>query len=662
MLRKIQSLLTPKGTASNSTFESGFVDSQGSIDGFPSGNSRKPRQRFATTAGFDDTGPGGYVGSSLGQGSGASLHTGDENDTNAFEFDEADIDNIEDVEAISETFANIDGNREIAIHPSFGTASEIANLAQLLHRVGRPIYGYLVDVVTPSLQRQLMVLNLGCGDTAILGTREVLKEAHATTVRATVSENWYCNIVDEITCKPDFLAQYSASFPMASGLKLEKLYVSTYDDIVRLAVAARASDIHFTSDTVMNQMEIHLRIYGTYRLWRTNKAPLILSAIAASFGQRSKSDTATKEQFSDRNPVAFMTSQEVSGTAYEGRFNGRPHIGGYAGVMRLLESTPRIDKIPTLQQLGYNRSHEELITGPVQRNYGLIIIFGSTGSGKSTTLRTFMTKVTDPSRLKICTAESPAEYVMPGVVQFSLPVDVTQSSAVLSQRFTALLRDLMRMDPDVLMVGEVRDYETGHLISELTQTGHRTYTTAHGDGAVDGVARLCGGEIRMPPDTVAGNKFLSASLYQKLLPVLCSHCKIPATDAEHGLPKAKVDLLKSKFGLDPGTMFVAREGGCPHCQPKIPGLKSDGTVGVTVAVEIMLPTSEMRRAIVGRDWPTLDLLWRGQRRATFAEEDMLGKTAFEHGLWIVSQGKVSLKDLEEQFEPIESYEVRSIKL
>jgi hypothetical protein len=90
-------------------------------------------------------------------------------------------------------------------------------------------------------------------------------------------------------------------------------------------------------------------------------------------------------------------------------------------------------------------------------------------------------------------------------------------------------------------------------------------------------------------------------------------------------------------------------------------LKSDGTVGVTVAVEIMLPNSEMRRAIVGRDWPTLDLLWRGQRRATFAEEDMLGKTAFEHGLWIVSQGRVSLNDLEEQFEPIESYEVRPIK-
>jgi len=138
------------------------------------------------------------------------------------------------------------------------------------------------------------------------------------------------------------------------------------------------------------------------------------------------------------------------------------------------------------------------------------------------------------------------------------------------------------MDPDVLMVGEIRDHESAVLMSEFTQSGHRCYTTAHGDSAVDGLSRLCGEQIQLPAELFAGARFLSASIYQRLLPVVCQHCRVPATSPEGGLSKEKLDLIRRKFQLDPGTMYVARPGGCSECQPAIPGLTADGTKGVAL--------------------------------------------------------------------------------
>lgn len=537
-------------------------------------------------------------------------------------------------------------------------ASSLAGLSKALKR---PWAGHLVGLVASNLQAELAVLNLGCGDVALVGTEEALASSHSKTVKTKIEEVWHFQVVCELHVSKVAMGALNERLSSSIGLALEDRHLAVYDDMVRAAIQAKASDIHITTDKASRSANIQLRIYGKIKHWRTNRDQLIVDAIAAAFGKRVKASTNTREQFSSETESAFMTQQLVQGVQWEGRFNGRPYITGYAGVMRMLESDPKIESIPDLKQLGYSKSHIELITPAVERNYGLIIIFGSTGSGKSTTLRTFMVKVTDPSSMKVYTAENPAEYVMPGIVQFSLPVDVNLESAVIQQKFTSLLRDLMRMDPDALMVGEVRDYETGRMTAEFTQTGHRCYTTAHGEGCVDGLSRLCGGEIRMPPDTLAGSKFLSASLYQRLLPKLCHHCKLPANHPEHGLSARKQALLRSKFDLDPGSMFVANPEGCSHCQPDVTGLKGNGTQGVTVAVEVLLPTAEMRSCIARRDWPGLDQLWRAQRVAGYGESDMLGKTAFEHAIWLVSQGVVSLKDVEAEFEPIEAYEVRGQK-
>jgi hypothetical protein len=104
-------------------------------------------------------------------------------------------------------------------------------------------------------------------------------------------------------------------------------------------------------------------------------------------------------------------------------------------------------------------------------------------------------------------------------------------------------------------------------------------------------------------------------------------------------------------------MFVASQGGCPECLPDVPGLVANGTVGVTVAAEVLVPNAEMRELAAKRDWPGMIREWRATRTAGFGDGDMTGKTAFECALYLASTGRISILDLEAEFEPLESYEI-----
>ncbi len=549
--------------------------------------------------------------------------------------------------------------KEVAVSPS--PIPDAMSLSGITKSLGQAWQGWLGGLVAQQMQRDLVVLNMGCGDVALLGTQEGIHSTHAKSVRQQIHDAWQFTIIKELILSRQAMDALLERLAQVNQLTVEDRHLSVYDDWVRQAVLAKASDMHFSTSNSDQVGAIKLRIYGSIKLWRKCHAQLLLDSIAAAFGKRTKSASATRETFNSSVPVAFMTVQTVAGVRWEGRFNGRPYVNGYAGVMRLLDSEPRLDRIPTLSELGYTESQISLIQPAVLTNFGLIIIFGSTGSGKSTSLRTFLTRVMDPETVQIYTVENPAEYPMPNVIQFSLPVDVMKSSEEIQHNFTAVLRDTMRMDPDVGMVAELRDYETARLAAELTQTEHRCFTTCHGGGAVAGLSRLCGSELQMQPDTLAGPKFLSASIYQRLLPVLCPKCKLPASHPEHGIKASKQELLRNKYKLDTGTMFVANPNGCDHCKPKVYGLKGNGTLGVTVVAEILLPTSEIRAAILQRDWPAVEAIWRDQRRSGFGEADMRGKTAFEAALFKVAQGTVSLHSVEADFQPIETYEIRARK-
>lgn len=521
----------------------------------------------------------------------------------------------------------------------------------------------LEGAVASDASRTLAVLWLGLGDVVLLGTREALGNAHAMTVRERLRTDFTLQLQGDMSAPAAVVtavvesAAAAASRARAGKPSRDNYLLVIYDELIAAAVRARASDIHFSfkKQEHGNTAVIGLRMFGRYRPWRTDcSATLIRGLLGASFGQRLVGATNSKPDVHFANEIAFMTSNQVDGKKYQGRCNGRPSVRGYKLVIRLLESDPQVDSIPTVPELGYVPSHCSLLEFAVRRNYGVIIVFGSTGSGKSTTLRTFMVHVRNPD--VAYSVESPAEYEIPGVEQYSIPVDPNMTSEEMSQKFLAVLRDVLRMDPDALMVGEIRDHESAVLMAEFTQSGHRCFTTAHGDSAVDGLSRLCGEQIRMPAELLGGARFLGASIYQRLLPKLCPNCRLPAC-GEHGLSAEKQDVLRKKFQLDPGTMHVARPGGCEQCVPDVPGLDADGTKGVTVAAEVLIPDGPMRELAAARNWAGLTRVWRETRRAGFGDGDMTGKTAFECSLYLASQGIVSIADIEHEFEPLESYEI-----
>lgn len=522
----------------------------------------------------------------------------------------------------------------------------------------------LEGVVASDMGRTLAVLWLGLGDVALLGTPEALQASHAETVRDRVQAEFRLELKAEVKAPAAVVAKViesagaTVSRARAGKPSRETYQLVIYDEFISAAVRGRASDIHFSIRKGQDDKAfVALRMYGRYRPWKPAMAAhLARGLLGSAFGQRLIPKTNSRSELHWDNEVAFMTENVVDSVKWVGRCNGRADVQGYKLVTRLLESDPEVASIPSLEGLGYVPSHIEILRMAVRRNYGAVVIFGSTGSGKSTTLRTFMVRETDPMSLATYSVESPVEYQMPGVTQFSIPVDVNMTSEDMAQKFLAVLRDVMRMDPDVLMVGEIRDHETAVLMSEFTRSGHRCYTTAHGDGAVDGLSRLCGEEIRMPAELLGGDRFISASIYQRLLPKLCVHCRQPASGLT-GLPGEKLQVLRQKFQLDPGTMYVGKEGGCTHCKPAVPGLRADGTRGVTVAAEVMVPNARMRELAAKREWAAVAKVWRQTRRAGFGDGDMAGKTAFECALYLASQGIISITDVEKEFEPIESYEI-----
>lgn len=541
----------------------------------------------------------------------------------------------------------------------------IANEHDLMATLGRPWRGLLTGIVNADAADQLLPLDLQCGQVGILVTESMLKSAHYASVRKVIEgrgdREWSFRITHICVASPELVktvharcvanAQHYSHTP----LTFEVAYLRVYDDIVEQAVVANASDIHF--ETSGNDGFVRLRVYGRLRSWLQLPKEQIVKCLGAAFGQRIKEQTNNTESLNPEKPNAFMTSQPVNGAQWEGRVNGRPHARGYKAVMRLLESTMRVSDIPTLEGLGYNESQRQMFDTALTRQWGLIIAIGPTGEGKSTTLRSMLVHLPGAEHLATYSVESPVEYLIPNVTQINVPVDVNQDSEAIAKMFTGTLRDTMRMDPDVMMVGEVRDHETAVIAIEYTTTGHRCLTTLHGDGSIVGLARMAGGEMRIPADTLAGDTLVNCCLYQKLLPKLCPFCRISAHHPQHGLSPAKRDVLRKKFNLDTASMFVANPAGCPRCKPAIAGLEANGTKGVTVAAEIFMPTAAMRPLIAEKKWSEVTAMWRSQRVSDFSSADMVGKTAFEHGLWLVGNGIVSLHDLEAKFETVESYEV-----
>jgi general secretion pathway protein E/type IV pilus assembly protein PilB len=249
-------------------------------------------------------------------------------------------------------------------------------------------------------------------------------------------------------------------------------------------------------------------------------------------------------------------SYNVLGREVDFRVATQPTVHGENIVMRLLDKTRSL--VP-LEQLGFSRHNIRLLKKMLLRPEGIIIVTGPTGSGKTTTLYSVLSYINSID-VNIMTLEDPVEYQLPLIRQTS----VREGSV----DFSGGIKSLMRQDPDIIFIGEVRDEETALMAVRAALTGHQVYTTLHTNDALGAIPRL--GDIGIPPHLLSGS--LICTLAQRLARKLCQHCRQPrpATSEESRI-----------LGVDPGEGTTIYEPvGCKRCNGK-------GYKGRTAIVEIL---------------------------------------------------------------------------
>ncbi|MBI1422780.1 MAG: type II secretion system protein GspE [Gammaproteobacteria bacterium] len=319
--------------------------------------------------------------------------------------------------------------------------------------------------------------------------------------------------------------------------------LETEDDapIIRLinallaqAVKENASDIHI--EPFENRLLVRLRIDGVLReVLQPPRAlaPLIISRVKVM----AKLDIAEK-----RLPQDGRISFRIAGHPVDVRVSTLPSGHGERVVLRLLDKQAgRLD----LTQLGMDPEVQETLDQMVHRPHGIFLVTGPTGSGKTTTLYAALGRLNDTSR-NIMTVEDPIEYYIDGIGQ-------TQVNTKVDMSFARGLRAILRQDPDVVMVGEIRDVETVEIAIQASLTGHMVFSTLHTNTAIGAITRLrdMGVEPFLLSSTIIG------VLAQRLVRLLCPHCKRP-----HVPDTSECDLL----GLSPEDPPILFEPtGCEKC-------------------------------------------------------------------------------------------------
>lgn len=280
------------------------------------------------------------------------------------------------------------------------------------------------------------------------------------------------------------------------------------NEIFAKAVADRATDIHF--EPQKETLQIRYRIDGELV---PVSLPANLVRIQAAIISRLKI-MARLNISEKRRPQDGRISVDAGGDSLDIRLSTLPTLYGESVSLRLLSQKSRPISI---QELGYFEEDEAMLERSLARPHGIILVTGPTGSGKSTTLTACMRSIARPER-RIMTVEDPVEYEVPGVNQSQVHHDIGYS-------FATALRHMLRQDPDVIMVGEIRDKETAEIAIRASLTGHLVLSTLHTNDAPGALTRLIDMEIE--PFLVASS--VEMIIAQRLVRRLCQVCARPAT-------------------------------------------------------------------------------------------------------------------------------------
>ena len=368
------------------------------------------------------------------------------------------------------------------------------------------------------------------------------------------------------------------------------------------AVQSRASDIHI--EPYEHEYRVRLRVDGVLQSWR-NGPRAEFDAVSSRIKLLSGMDIGER-----RLPQDGRQAVRVGGRELDMRVSALPAAWGESIVLRLLGKTT---KLPELTELGLETGQADQLLRLSETPNGILLVSGPTGSGKTTTIYRLLVHLNDGVR-KIITVEDPVELDLPGVVQVQVRADIGLT-------FASGLRSILRQDPDVILVGEIRDAETARIAVQAALTGHLVISTVHTNTALAAVSRLV--DLGVEPYLLAD--VLRGVVGQRLVRRLCPHCSMPAPPDE----AAQAEALAASIKVATPERRWSAPRGCPACS-------NTGYASRLGIYEIAAMTSAMQSLLRSRaDEAQLEA---SARQTGF-------QTLVEDGLRKASRGETSVSEV-----------------
>ncbi len=387
--------------------------------------------------------------------------------------------------------------------------------------------------------------------------------------------------------------------------EVEAPVVRMVNAIIQKAVQMEASDIHI--EPFRNYVRVRYRVDGLLRKI-TDYSKVQHNAVVTRIKIMSGLDISEK-----RLPQDGKFYMNIQGEQYDFRVSTLPSVHGEKVVMRILKVSGSYKQ---LEELGFSEFNYKRISDLLRRPNGIILITGPTGSGKSTTLVAMINKLKDVT-LNIITAEDPVEYTVDGITQ-------CQVNPEIGLTFARYLRSFLRQDPDIIMIGEMRDKETANLAVEASLTGHLVLSTLHTNSAAAAIDRM----VNMGIDRHMISTSLIGVISQRLVRKLCDNCRVKAE-----LRKEYLELWKSAFPEIEPVEYTAGSG-CPECGGS--GYKGRVAIG-----EVLVITRDVKDLIVsgGGEREVYDLALQKGMRPMFIdgfEKVIKGITSFDEVLRVTA--------------------------
>jgi type IV pilus assembly protein PilB len=371
--------------------------------------------------------------------------------------------------------------------------------------------------------------------------------------------------------------------------------------IIRHAIDGKASDIHI--EPLAHESRVRYRIDGILHTSLVLPKNIHLAVVA-----RIKV-MANLKLDETRIPQDGRIRVSINNLEIDLRVSVMPLLDSEKVVMRILNLS---EKAPTLKSLGFEGASLEIIENNIKKTEGLFLITGPTGSGKSTTLFSILNNM-NKEGINISTLEDPIEYFIEGANQSQIRPEI-------GYNFASGLRYLLRQDPNVIMLGEIRDTETAELAIHAGLTGHFVLSTLHTNDAIGGVSRL----IDMGVEPFLLSSTLNTLLAQRLARKICPNCKVEAKVPEEVIVQIKEEIAKMPEGyvneiikdFDIKNIKVYKGAGCPHCG-------NTGYLGRSLVSEAIDINEQMKEMIIDKKLIKIEDIKKTQKFVTIKQDGVV---------------------------------------